>query len=152
MADRIVVVTGASGALGDAVTKVFLDAGDVVYGISRSGGKRTDLKYHPVAADLSSATVAREVTAHIVRTTQRIDVLVHTIGAFAGGKNLVETDDDTWKNMLDLNLNAAFYVLRAVLPHMKSGGRVIAVGSRAGVLPAAKSAAYNVSKAGLNML
>lgn len=152
MAERIVVITGASGGLGGAVTDAFLQMGDVVYGVSRSGGDRTNERFHSVAADLTSSKVAREVMAHIVRTAKRIDVLVHVLGGFAGGQTVPETDDETWNKMLQINLNAAFYVLRASIPHMRAGGRIIAIGSRAGVIPARGLAAYSASKAGLNAL
>jgi NAD(P)-dependent dehydrogenase (short-subunit alcohol dehydrogenase family) len=54
--------------------------------------------------------------------------------------------------MMQMNLNAAFYVFRAAIPHMRSGGRIVAVGSRAGVQPSPGLSAYAVSKAGLNAL
>ena len=152
MAERIVVITGASGGLGSAVTDAFWKKGDVVYGVSRSGGDLTAAKFHAVAADLTSSKVAREVMSHIVRTTKRIDVLVHVLGGFDGGKTVPDTTDETWSKMLALNLSAAFYVFRAAIPYIAAGGRIVAIGSRAGVLPSAGLSAYSVSKAGLNSL
>ena len=71
--------------------------------------------------------------------------------AGAGGKPVAETDDATWRSMLAMNLDAAFYTARAAFPHMTAAGRgrILMVGSRAGVEPAAGSSAYNVAKAGL---
>ena len=65
----------------------------------------------------------------------RIDALVHVMGGFAGGKSVAETDDATFDKMLDLNCRAAFFMARAVLPHMRrqGGGRVLAVASRQAV-------------------
>lgn len=56
--------------------------------------------------------------------------------------------------MMSVNLHSAFYVIRAALPHMREqrSGRIVAVGSRAGVAPAAGMCAYTVSKAGLHAL
>ena len=53
--------------------------------------------------------------------------------------------------MLDLNARASFHILRAVLPHMRQAGkgRIVAIGSRAGVEPAANIGAYSASKAAL---
>jgi NAD(P)-dependent dehydrogenase (short-subunit alcohol dehydrogenase family) len=138
--------------LGTEVTDAFLKNGDVVYGISRSGGDRTAEKLHGIAADLTSPNVPKEIMAHIMRSAKHIDVLVHVLGGFAGGKTVQETPDDLWNKMIQMNLNAAFYVFRAAIPYMKDGGRIVAIGSRAGVLPAAGLAAYSVSKAGLNAL
>src|SRR5215469_13441824 len=73
------------------------------------------------------------------------------MGGFAGGASVAETDDATWQKMIDINLNAAFYVLRAVIPVMRRGehGRIIAIGSRQAVQPAPGVAAYAASKAAL---
>src|SRR5262249_49697019 len=79
---------------------------------------------------------------------------VHVVGGFAGGTSVAETDDDTWQKMMDINLNAAFYMLRAVVPVMRRAehGRIIAIGSRQAVHPAANVAAYAASKAALGSL
>ena len=81
----------------------------------------------------------------------KIDALVHVAGGFAGGSPVHETDDATWDAMMNLNLRAAFYILRAVIPHMRrqARGRIVAIGSRAGVEPAANIGAYSASKAAL---
>ena len=82
---------------------------------------------------------------------QKIDALIHVAGGFAGGAPIHETDDDTWEKMLLLNLKAAVNILRAVLPGMRERkhGRIVAIGSRAAVDPAANIAAYSASKAAL---
>src|SRR6202011_924052 len=87
----------------------------------------------------------------IVERYKRLDVLVHVVGAFAGGKSVAETDDAMWEQMQELNLTAAFYVLRAAIPHLrKSGsGRVVAIGSLAAVEPHAGLGAYVTFKSAL---
>jgi NAD(P)-dependent dehydrogenase (short-subunit alcohol dehydrogenase family) len=81
----------------------------------------------------------------------RLDVLVHLLGSFAGGKSVTETDDLTWEQMQDLNLTSAFYILRASIPHLrKSGsGRMVAIGSLAAVEPHAGLGAYVTFKSAL---
>jgi len=81
----------------------------------------------------------------------RLDILIHVLGAFAGGKSVAETNDATWEKMQDLNLSSAFYVLRAAIPHLrKSGkGRVVVIGSLAAVEPKAGIAAYVTFKSAL---
>jgi len=81
----------------------------------------------------------------------RLDVLVHTIGGFSGGQSIVDTDDATYQRMLELNVNATFYVLRAAIdPLRQSGdGRIIAIGSRAAVEPGPRVGAYSASKAAM---
>jgi NAD(P)-dependent dehydrogenase (short-subunit alcohol dehydrogenase family) len=91
------------------------------------------------------------VVAKVITQFAKIDVLVHVMGGFAGGASVAETDDATWQKMMDINLNAAFYVLRAVVPVMRQAqhGRIIAIGSRQAVQPAANVGAYSASKAAL---
>jgi NAD(P)-dependent dehydrogenase (short-subunit alcohol dehydrogenase family) len=102
-------------------------------------------------ADLTKAEDANQLAAAIIARFQRIDVLVHVAGGFAGGSPIHETDDTTWDGMMNLNVRAAFHILRAVIPPMRleKRGRIIAIGSRAGVEPAANIAAYAASKAAL---
>jgi NAD(P)-dependent dehydrogenase (short-subunit alcohol dehydrogenase family) len=82
----------------------------------------------------------------------RLDVLVHAAGGFASDGDVAATGLDTWRRMMDVNFHAALHAVRAALPHLRSGGRIIAVGSRAGVQLSAGLGAYGVSKAALHAL
>ena len=90
----------------------------------------------------------------IIQRHGRLDVLVHVLGGFAGGKSIAETDDATWNQMSALNLNSAFSVFRATIPHLrKSGrGRLIAIGSLTATAPHAGLGAYIVFKSALGIL
>jgi len=150
---QVAIVTGANGGLGTDVTKALLAAGATVVGIARSiaAGEAHDSRFSPVSADLTDAEEAQELVARVAGQFGKIDILAHVMGGFAGGASVAETDDATWRRMIDLNLNAAFYVLRAVVPVMRQAvyGRIIAIGSRQAVQPAANAGAYSVSKAAL---
>ena len=154
MSERIVLITGASGGLGKSVSDKFLNEGDTVIGVSRSKEDRDHPGWSSIATDLTKPDAAAAVIDEVLEQFGRIDVLVHALGGFAGGTKTEETDVETWARMMDMNANAAFYVLRAVLPGMVSRqkGRIIAVGSRAGVQPAPGVSAYGASKAALNAL
>ncbi len=104
-----------------------------------------------LAADLSSPETAKSTVEEIAARFSRIDILAHLVGGFAGGKTIVETDNATFQGMLDLNLNSAFYVLRAAIPHMRraGSGRIVAIGSRAAEDPGPGVGAYSASKAAL---
>ena len=79
-----------------------------------------------------------------------LDVLAHTVGGFAGGQSVTDTDDATFQRMLELNLNSVFHILRATIPALrKSSGRIIAIGSRAAVEPGPGVGAYSASKAAM---
>jgi NAD(P)-dependent dehydrogenase (short-subunit alcohol dehydrogenase family) len=105
-------------------------------------------------AELSSGEAARKVADDIVAQLGRIDVLVHAVGGSAGSKSVADTDDDTLDKMLDLNYRSAFFIARAVLPHIgqQGGGRVLAVATRQAAEPGAMVGAYSASKAALVVL
>lgn len=144
MGERVVVITGATGSLGTAVVEAFRSQGDQVVGVSRSSG---DFK-----ADLSRPDEAEDLVRRVVERHGRIDVLVHTTGGYEAGGTVAETGLDVWHRMMDLNFHAAVHTMRAVLPVLREGGRIVAVGSRAGVQFSSGLAAYSASKAALNAL
>lgn len=133
---RNILVTGASGGLGAAVVAALEQQGERVVGAS-----------HPEYDLTQPAEAARAVAA----VGGRLHGLVHLMGGFAGGKPVAETDDATWRRMMTMNLDAAFYVARAAVPALtrQPGGRIVMIGSRTAVAPVAGLAAYNASKAGL---
>jgi len=153
LAGQVALITGANGGLGTDVTKSLLAAGATVVGIARSiaAGEAHDSHFYPVSADLTDPAEVRNLVTRLAAQFQKIDVLVHVMGGFAGGASVAETDDATWQKMMGINLNAAFYVFRAVVPHMREAGygRIIAIGSRQAVQPAAGVGAYSASKAAL---
>ena len=121
---KVTLITGAKGGLGAFITEAFLAAGAKVVGVSRSI-QASDFP-HPefvaMPAELSGGEAARKVADDIVAQLGRIDVLVHAAGGFAGGKSVADTDDATLDKMLDLNYRSAFFMARAVLPHMRHQG------------------------------
>jgi len=150
---KIALVTGANGGLGTSVTRVLLDSGATVVGVARhiQQGEFESSAFVPINAELTSGDGAQKMTDEVLSSFGRIDVLAHLVGGFAGGKTISELDDTTLEKMLDLNLRSAFYVLRAVIPHMRraGNGRIIAIGSRAAEDPGAGVGAYSLSKAAL---
>src|SRR3979409_1840151 len=121
MPEKIAFITGASGGLGTHVTKAFLDAGAPGVGLSPNI-KQSDFD-HPnftaLPASLSSLDAAKKALDTVIARFGRIDILAHLVGGFAGGQTIAETDDATFQRMFDMNLNSAFHILRAVLPHMR---------------------------------
>ena len=150
---QVVLITGATGGLGAPVTQEFLNAGATVVGSSRSISEKQhpDANFLGIAADLSDAASADRLVLRVMEQHGRIDSLVHLAGGFAGGQPVHETSDETWDAMMDMNARAAFHILRAVIPHMRKArsGGIVAIGSRAGMEPAAAISAYAASKAAL---
>ena len=156
MDGRIVLITGAKGGLGSFVTEKFLEAGAIVVGTSRSI-KQSDFshpKFTAMPANFSKGAAVNELANQVAARFGKIDVLAHVLGGFAGGQSIADTDDKSWEQMRDQNLTATFYILRAVIPHMRKTkyGRIVAVGSLAAVEPHAGIGAYVASKVGLAAL
>ena len=149
MDGRVVLITGAKGGLGSFVTERFLAAGATVVGTSRSI-RQSDFpnpKFTAMPVDFSDAAAVQGLVDQIISKFGKLDVLAHVMGGFAAGA-VAETDDKTWKQMLDLNLISAFYALRSVVPSMRKAkyGRIVAVGSLAATEPHAALGAYVASK------
>jgi len=157
---RVALVTGGSGALGQAIVHRFLRDGATVCVPYIVDAERARLESSLDAAtrprvmlehcDVTSDGAMARLAAAVVEHHRRIDVLVTGVGGFAGG-SLVETDRATWDRMLALNLTTAYTAAHAVLPHMLAagGGRVVMIASRAVVPPAGGFIGYTVAKAGV---
>lgn len=158
MTGRVAVVTGGTGALGQAICRRFLEAGATVcvpYAVpeewdalpahvpaehrARLGGERVDVTDEAGFGGFVERVLARH---------RRLDVLVNAVGGFAGG-DLAATSLDEWNRLMALNLSSAVVGCRAVLPAMSQAGygRIVNVASRAVVPPAGGFIAYTVSKA-----
>ncbi len=156
MKNRVVLITGAKGGLGTFVTQKFLSEGDTVVGASRSISAQDfpSPNFTAISADFTKPAAVREAVESVVRQFGKLDVLVHVLGGFAGGQSIADTDDATWEQMRGLNLDSAFYVLRAAIPHLRrtGAGRIIAIGSLTATDPHPKLGAYVIFKNALAML
>jgi len=153
MPEKTALVTGANGGLGTHVAKALLDAGFDVVGLAPRI-QQSDFdhpKFTALPAALDSLAAAKKAADAVIARFGKIDVLAHLVGGFAGGQTIADTDDATFQRMFDMNVNSAFHILRAVIPHMRKagGGRIIAIGSRAAESPGPAVGAYSASKAAL---
>jgi NAD(P)-dependent dehydrogenase (short-subunit alcohol dehydrogenase family) len=159
LAGRIALVTGGSGALGQAIVLRLLADGATVWVPwiveaerqaldARVGGARERVTLVPADVTDMGATAALVEALH--SRHGRIDVLVTAVGGFAGG-SLLETDRAGWDHMLSINLTSVFTAARAAVPLMARAGRgrVVTIGSRAVLPPAGGFIAYTVGKAGV---
>jgi len=156
MTSRVVFITGANGGLGAAVTQRFLANGARVIGASRkiAADEFPGANFEAMPMDFTNDAAVRAAVTSVVQKYGKLDVLVHVLGAFAGGKSVAETEDATWNQMYNLNLNSAFSIFRATIPHLrKSGsGRIIAIGSLAAAAAHPGLGAYITFKSALSML
>src|SRR6201997_1467444 len=153
MKGKVVLVTGANGGLGTYVTQAFLDAGATVVGTSRKI-QQSDVNnpnFTALQAEISTREGAQTLVDQVMARFRKLDVLAHTVGGFAGGQSIADTDDDTFQRMFDLNLNSVFHILRTTIPALRQtgNGRIIAIGSRAALEPGVGVGVYSASKAAM---
>lgn len=159
LSDRVVLVAGATGALGGAVVRSFHAAGCRLALADRGDAQRLAELFPELAASdrhllesgvdaTDPAAVQRWIDAAIARFG-RIDVLANTIGGYKAGAPTHETTLESWDLMLNLNARTAFIVSRAALPQMlrQGSGRIIHTAARAALAGTANHSAYNASKA-----
>lgn len=160
---RVVLITGATGELGQAVARVFAAQGDRLVLAARRGeglaALASALALPPDRVLLHSTDVTRadQVNALVQAVMERwgrIDVLLNLAGGYQAGVPVAEMDEALWDHLLNLNLRSVFLVCRAVVPHMlrQGGGKIVNVAARAGLQGRAKASAYAVAKAGVIIL
>jgi NAD(P)-dependent dehydrogenase (short-subunit alcohol dehydrogenase family) len=152
---KVVLISGATGALGSAVARDFArKTGARLALTGRSEQKLERLatevglaaeRIFTTPADVAQADGVRDLVEGIVARFERVDVLLNS------GKPLGETPVEEWNRLLALNLRSAFLLSRAVLPLMlRSGwGRIVHVSSKTAVAPRARQAGYAVAKMGV---
>ncbi len=153
---RVAIVTGGTGALGQAVTLRLIAEGATVCVTYRADKERERLLVDAEKSadrlllervDVTDLAAMTHLADTVMKRYRRIDILVTLVGGFAGG-TLLETDRATWDRMIDTNLTSTFVATRAVVPHMVAArhGRVMTIGSRAVLPPAGGFIAYTAAK------
>ena len=153
---RICLVTGASRGIGAAVADALSADGHRVALLARDAGA---LEEQQRALPGESMTVVADVTvldqlesavAQVEDGWGPIEVLVCNAGSGLA-KPIVETSDDDWADMLDVNLTAPFRLVRRVLPSMveRGWGRIVVVASVVAKRGEAQVAAYTAAKHGV---
>lgn len=152
--NKIALVTGASGNLGEATVRAFHTAGAKVIAVSRKLDHLNEAFQNLdniicAAADLTDETYVETMANEVLEKVGRVDILVNVAGGFTMGPTVHETDLKTWAFMFDLNATSAFLTARAFIPTMLENGtgKIINVASKSGLDGAAKQAPYSVSKA-----
>jgi len=156
--DRLILVAGGTGGLGRAVALAFLGEGArvaVTYraaaeldSLARAAGEdAVRMSGHPT--DVTDHEAVRTLVDELVARHGRLDALVNTVGAYAGGARLWEMDVETLDRMLLANLRSGYVLARAAVPVMlKQGhGAIVNVASRAALVHGAGESAYSASKA-----
>jgi NAD(P)-dependent dehydrogenase (short-subunit alcohol dehydrogenase family) len=155
--EKFVLVAGGTGGLGNAVSRAFLDEDARVIVTYRDPKEFAALKdvagaNKPLAGyavDVTDESAVGQLVTEVTAKYDRVDAMVNTVGAYAGGANLWEMDTKVFDRMMALNLRSGLLLSRAVVPAMLRTGRgaIVNVASKSAVEHSARNAAYAASKA-----
>jgi acetoacetyl-CoA reductase/3-oxoacyl-[acyl-carrier protein] reductase len=160
MQDHVVFVTGGTRGIGAAICKSFAEQGAIVaagYSGNEERAKELldDLKAHDVDASIhkgnvGSAEDCRRTIEEVIEKHGRLDILVNNAGITID-KPVLKMSDEDWYKVLAVNLSGAFFMSKAVLPHMieRGAGRIINISSIIGSIGNIGQANYAASKSGL---
>ena len=155
MNGKVIVVTGASGALGKVVAEVAVARGARVAGVDHAPSQlqATENRIELGSVDLTDAAQAKKAIDAAAAHFGRIDALVNIAGGFAF-LALAEGDTKTWQRMYALNVLTALNASRSAIPHLaaSSAGRIVNVGAMGALLAGSGMGPYAASKAGVHRL
>ncbi|WP_081159822.1 SDR family NAD(P)-dependent oxidoreductase [Ensifer aridi] len=155
--DKVVIVTGAAGGIGGAISARFAAEGAqvIVTDMNSEGADATIAQIvaeggraRALASDISTAEGCRAIIENVIETEGRIDVLCNNAGINRRG-NLLSLTPDDWRLSFAVNVDSMFHLCQAALPHMieAGGGAIVNTASQWGLYPAPNHIAYNVTKA-----
>ncbi|MEU7911003.1 SDR family NAD(P)-dependent oxidoreductase [Microbispora bryophytorum] len=140
---RVIVVMGAGGPAGRAVTGRFAELGDTVIGVDRSGAEGC------LAVDLLDRDAVRGLAERVRAEHGRVDGVVHLVGGWRGSKTFADTSLDDWDLLHDLLIRTLQNVSLEFEPLLRASGngRFVIVSARAAQKPTQGGAAYAAAKA-----
>jgi 3-oxoacyl-[acyl-carrier protein] reductase len=159
MSSRVILITGANGALGQAIARAFLQESKdnclwLAVHTRRDNAERLAAEFSPrsrlLALDVRDRSAWETGVAEIISRDERLDVLVNNAGKHADHL-LANMPPADWEEVRATCLDGAFYGCQAVLPSMvgQRGGRIINVASLSALLAPAGQSNYAAAKAGL---
>ena len=155
MNGKVIVVTGALGALGKVVAETSLASGARVAGIDHASAQSpaTQDRLELGGVDLTDAAQAKTAIESVVSHFGRLDALINIAGGFAF-ETVAEGDPKIWQRMYALNVTTALNASRAAIPHLlgSSAARIVNIGAFGALLAGAGMGAYAASKSGVHRL
>ena len=154
--NKVVLITGGTGALGRTLVKKFIDSGAITISSFLNEKEAEKLKTANPKVEMIELDIGKEeqilkMIPILVERFGTINILVNVVGGYLGGKSITELNGTDWDTMMNLNLKSAFLISKHVIPIMKSGngGNVVHISSRTGLKSEGYDSAYAASKAAL---
>lgn len=155
---KTALVTGASRGLGAGIANALKEAGAEVVGTSRTEESAAEISEHlgtePIVMDVTDVSSVRNGVDKAASSLGRLDILVNNAGLNVP-QGVFEVDEESWDDVMSTNLKGTFFAAQAAARHMVEGGvggRIINVGSQAGVVGIEERSAYGASKGGVTIL
>jgi meso-butanediol dehydrogenase / (S,S)-butanediol dehydrogenase / diacetyl reductase len=156
--DKVILVTGAAGGVGHAIARSFAAEGArvVICDVDRQAGETLALELGEqgflVSGDVSDPEICDAMVRSSVDHFGGLDVLVNGAGVIHVG-DAAGTSAAQWRQVLGVNLDGAFYMSRAAMPHLiASGGAIVNVGSDFSLVGGEQLVAYCASKGGMLLM
>jgi meso-butanediol dehydrogenase/(S,S)-butanediol dehydrogenase/diacetyl reductase len=158
---RVAIITGGTDGIGKAIALTFAKEGAKIMMVARDETKgRTALdevrqigEAAYFKANVSDSSQVRRMVEDTIQRYGRIDVLVNNAAICPPG-DVVTTSEETWDQVIDVNLKGVFLCCKYVIPQMQKigGGTIVNIGSINSLMAMENEAAYDTSKAGVLML
>ncbi|HET7741575.1 MAG TPA: SDR family oxidoreductase [Mycobacterium sp.] len=152
---RVALVTGAARGMGAAHARRLAAAGATVAvndirDSAQLQGLADEIGGLTAPGDVSDAGECRRIADEVARVSGRLDILVAN-HAYMTMAPLADHDDTDWWKVVDTNLGGTFFLVQAVLPHMRAAGagRIVVITSEWGVIGWPEATAYSAAKSGL---
>lgn len=157
--DRVAVVTGGTGGIGEAIARRFVEEGarTAIIGRSDDAGRKIEAELQALAgqigaggcsylhADVGNSKQVREAIGAIIKQWRAIDVLVNNAAIMATGA-LVDMDEDEWEKTSAVNMRGPFLMAKYAIPHMPGNSSIINISSVHAIATDTHSTAYSASK------
>lgn len=157
MKSKTIVITGATGILGNLAAKTFAERGHNIALLDKDQNKLDSLvrdlnlpneRLHTQTIDLLNRPAVHAAAEAVLSKFGSVHALIHLVGGWTGGRSIPESSVDDFVSMLNQHAWTTFHLLQSFVPHIAASkwGRVMIVSMPVTVTPAAKMALYAAAK------